>query len=157
MPWYGGFIWRTGGRTTGSPTVWWLTIYNKERGFFEILNPDPSQHAFLMLPVGLDGFYSKEWCCWLKKPSIEVRSFLEPKNVINLKSWHFIPSLKIGEISNIFLTMARFLFPCCIFTHGAKLLPTELNCTLLSHAAPSWATLHPNELRCTLLSYVAPY
>jgi hypothetical protein len=21
MPWFGGFIWRTGGRTTGSPTV----------------------------------------------------------------------------------------------------------------------------------------
>jgi hypothetical protein len=34
---------------------------------------------------------------------------------------------------------------------------TGLRCTLLSCAAPYWATLHPRELRCTLLSYAAPY
>jgi hypothetical protein len=30
-----------------------------------------------------------------------------------------------------------------------------LHCTLLSYAAPFWATLHPNELCCTLLTYAA--
>ncbi len=35
--------------------------------------------------------------------------------------------------------------------------PTELHCILLSYAAPSWATRHPTELRCTLLSYASPY
>ncbi len=42
-----------------------------------------------------------------------------------------------------------------IFFYWAKLHPTMLRCTLLSHAAPPWATLHPIELRCTLLSYAA--
>jgi hypothetical protein len=51
-----------------------------------------------------------KWTDWLKiEPSLEVRSFLESKNIIYLKSWHSISSLKIGEISNIFLTRARFL------------------------------------------------
>ncbi len=49
-----------------------------------------------------------KWTDWLKiEPSLKVRSFLESKNVINLKSWHSMSSLKIGEI----LTMARFLYP----------------------------------------------
>jgi len=34
---------------------------------------------------------------------------------------------------------------------------TGLSCTLLSFAAPYWATMHPLELRGTLLSYAAPY
>ncbi len=34
---------------------------------------------------------------------------------------------------------------------------TELDRTLLSYAAPYFATPHPTELRRTLLSYTAPY
>ncbi len=41
--------------------------------------------------------------------------------------------------------------------YWATLHPRELRCTPVSYAAPPWATLHPRELRCTLLSYAAPY
>jgi|LakMenEpi03Aug12_release.lakeMendotaPanAssembly.Ray.scaffolds.fasta_scaffold2435025_1 hypothetical protein len=34
--------------------------------------------------------------------SMQGKSFLEPKNITNMKSWLSIASLKIGEISNIF-------------------------------------------------------
>jgi hypothetical protein len=53
---------------------------------------------------------------------------------------------------------------CCTLLstlHPAELSwtlhPTEIRCTLLSYAAPFWATLQPAELHCTLLSYAAPY
>ncbi len=36
-------------------------------------------------------------------------------------------------------------------------LSIGLSCTLLSHIASYWATLHPPELRCTLLSSTAPW
>ncbi len=39
----------------------------------------------------------------------------------------------------------------------ASALSTEPRCTLKSHAAPFWATLHPTEQRCTLLSHAAPW
>jgi len=49
------------------------------------------------------------WTDWLKKGlKMQVMSFLESKNVINLKSWHSIPPLKIGEISYIFLRWRDF-------------------------------------------------
>ncbi len=35
--------------------------------------------------------------------------------------------------------------------------PSKLGCTLLSYAAPYWATLHPSELEVHPLSYAAPY
>jgi hypothetical protein len=34
-----------------------------------------------------------------------------------------------------------------IFSHWAKLGPTELRCTLVSYAAPSWALLYPAKLQ----------
>ncbi len=34
---------------------------------------------------------------------------------------------------------------------------TRLSCTLVSYAAPYWATLHPTKLCCIQLSYAAPY
>ncbi len=57
---------------------------------------------------------------------------------------------------------------CTLLSHAAPywatLQPAEPRCTLLSHAAPLlchaapyWATLHPTEPRCTLPSQAAPY
>jgi hypothetical protein len=40
---------------------------------------------------------------------MQGRSFLESKNIINLKSWLSIPSFKIGEISNIFRRWSDFI------------------------------------------------
>ncbi len=53
------------------------------------------------------------WTDWLKKwPTMQVRSFMESKNVINLKSLHSIPPLKIDEISKkIFDDGAIFITP----------------------------------------------
>ncbi len=54
---YGGLR----GGADGSPTAYW---YNRRALFFpHILHPDHSKHAFLLFPVGLYCFYSKEWCC----------------------------------------------------------------------------------------------
>ncbi len=54
------------------------------------------------------------WTDWLKKgPTMQVRSFMELKNVINLKCWHSIPPLKIGEILNIFWRWRDFYNPYC--------------------------------------------
>ncbi len=46
-----------------------------------------------------------------------------------------------------------------IFTVRRELRNTslDLRCTLLSYAAPNWATPHPAELRRTLLTYAALY
>ncbi len=73
------------------------------------------------------------------------RSFAAPPKIINIPETKcFSSGLNLG-------------LQGCISFHRAKLHSSELHCTFLIYAAPSWALLHPNELHCTLLSYAATY
>jgi hypothetical protein len=68
-PWFSG---------TKNALAWWIYLADRRPHNWKsncvmtddiqhrsavLLNLDPSKHAFLMLPVGLGCFYSKEWCC----------------------------------------------------------------------------------------------
>ncbi len=51
---------------------------------------------------------------------------------------------------------ATALYWAALYHNWTMLHPTELSCTLPSHAAPCWAPLNPTELSCVLPSHTAP-